>query len=213
MTSPFFKCHTTLTLITQICGSLRRGKKRTPDVNYMNFEHWHKTFCGEQLLVFTVVKSCSRILVHELESWWIMTRTAQNVTFFGDQIDYLISTKQRCLSGRRKTSKKQLKPSGLPKPLKGHNTNNVFFFLTSAPSLPLCKTNEEVWIVFSTAVFLRPTQPLIDFLKMTHTAWVLIVMSQRCLHIPLSLCCCIHKIEARLQKNKPELIDLPTEIN
>lgn len=108
------------------------GEKRSPDVNYMNFPHWHETFCKEHLLA---AESCSRILVQELESWWIMTRTAQpNVTFLGDQIDYLISTEQRCLSGRRKTGKKQLKPSGLPTPLKGHNKINLCF--SSSRPLP-----------------------------------------------------------------------------
>lgn len=180
----------------------------------MNFQHWHETFCKEHLLVFTAAESCSRILVHELESWWIMTRTAQpNVTFLGDQIDCLISTKQRCLSGRRKTSKKQLKPSGLPTPLKGHNTINVFFS-SSWPlphHRPFAKLTKRFGLCFQQPAFYAPRS---FWSRKWHAqreflySWVNGVCSYPCLCVLAFI-----KLEHGCRKNKLELIDLPAEIN
>lgn len=190
-------------------------KKRSPDVNYRNFQHWHDTFCKEHLLAFRAAESCSRILGLELESWWIMTRTAQpNVTFLGDQIDFLISTKQRCLSGRRKRSKKRLKPSGLPTPLRGHNKINVFS--SSWPLLhhrPFVKLTKRFGLCFQQLAFYAPRSfwstswkwhAQREFLY----SWVNGVCSYPCLCVLAFI-----KLERGCRKNKLELIDLPAEIN
>lgn len=64
------------------------------------------------------------------------------------------------------------------------------------------------------ASFFQPTQLLNDFLKMTARAWFLIRVSHLWLYSSLLWCHCMHKIQVLRQKeNKPELINLPAEIN